>query len=29
LCGGIEDACGVVGCHALEGIGFLSVGRVH
>ena len=29
LRGGIEDACGVVGCHALEGIGFLSVSRVH
>ena len=29
LRGGIEDACGIVGRHALEGIGFLSVGRVH
>ncbi len=29
LCGGIEDACGIVGRHALEGIGFLSVSRVH
>ena len=29
LCGGIQDACGVVGGHALEGIGFLSVSRGH
>ena len=29
LCGGIQDACGVVGGHALEGIGFLSVCRGH
>ena len=26
LCRGIEDACGIVGRHALESIGFLSVG---
>ena len=29
LCGGVQDACGVVGGHALEGVGFLSVCRSH
>ena len=29
LCRGIQDDCGVVGGHALESIGFLSVCRSH
>ena len=29
LCRGIQDACGIVGGHALEGIRFLSVSRGH
>lgn len=29
LCRGVNDACGVVGGHALEGIGFMSVCRGH
>ena len=29
LRGGVYDACGIVTCHALDGIGFLSVCRGH
>ena len=29
LCRRVHDTCGIVACHALDGIGFLSVCRVH
>jgi hypothetical protein len=29
LCRRVHDACGIVTCHALDGIGFLSVCRGH